>query len=122
MRLDGRDGDAARAFFLEHFDARALAPPAFLTGYYEPKVAGSLVPGPQFQEPILGRPPDLVSFAPGEGPAGFDLALAGGQRRADGGVAPYPDRAAIEEERRDPIVWLEDAVEVFLIQVQGSRG
>ncbi len=99
---------------------RRLAQPGFLTGYYEPTVAGSLTSSPRFQEPILARPPDLVSFAPGEGPPGFDPALAGALRLADGTLAPYPDRAAIEDAPREPIVWLEDAVEVFLIQVQGS--
>ena len=31
-----------------------------------------------------------------------------------------PTGRAIERERRDPVVWVRDAVEAFLIQVQGS--
>ena len=92
----------------------------FLTGYYEPVVRGALAPSPQFEAPILARPPDLVGFAPGEGPPDFDPALAGARRRADGALEPYPARAEVEEAGLAPIVWLEDAVEVFLIQVQGS--
>jgi membrane-bound lytic murein transglycosylase A len=114
----------ARAFFAEHFvmreaGATAATAPAFFTGYYEPVVAGSLTPGPDFADPILARPPDLVSFAPGEGSPGFDPLLAGA-RRVGGALEPYPARAEIEAEGRAPIVWLRDAVEVFLIQVQGS--
>ena len=32
---------------------------------------------------------------------------------------PYPARAEIEAENCDPVVWLADAVETYLIQVQG---
>ena len=52
------------------------------------------------QAPILARPKNL------------------------GALAPYPDRRAILSGAIDsetmPVVWLRDAVEVFLIQVQGS--
>jgi membrane-bound lytic murein transglycosylase A len=116
----GLQPSEALAFFSEHFRPRALASPGFLTGYYEPVVRGSLTRAPDFQEPILARPADLISFAPGEGPDGFDPMLAGARRRADGSLEPYPDRATIEEARAAPIVWLADAVEVFLIHVQGS--
>jgi membrane-bound lytic murein transglycosylase A len=83
-------------------------------------VAGSLTESSEFREPILARPADLVSFAPGEGPPGFDPMLAGARRRLDGILEPYPERAEIEAARRDPIVWLADAVEAFFIHVQGS--
>jgi len=42
------------------------------------------------------------------------------RRRGDGSLVPYADRGQIETERLDPIVWVRDAVEAFLIQVQGS--
>ena len=46
--------------------------------------------------------------------------MTGARRLGDGSLAPYADRAAIEAERRDPILWVRDAVEAFLVQVQGS--
>ena len=111
----------ARDFFRRHFRPyRVGGAPGFLTGYYEPWVRASLAPSPDFTAPILARPVDLVSFAPGEGPPGFDPALAGARRLANGGLAPYPDRAAIEDAAQNPVLWLRDAVEVFLIHVQGS--
>ena len=116
LSLSPDDEGAARDFFMRHFVARPLAGPAFLTGYYEPVVAGSLIAGADYRAPILARPTDLASFAPGEGPQGFDAA----RRCVDGSLKPYPERAEIEDAAHQPIVWLTDAIEVFLIQVQGS--
>ena len=118
------DAESARAFFRRRFQPFRVAPPGsphgFLTGYYEPVVKGSFEPSPGFQGPVLARPEDLVSFAPGEGPAGFDPTLAGARRLADGTLEPYPTRAEIEGAKSAPLIWLQDAVEVFLMQVQGS--
>ena len=107
LRQEVRDSAKARRFFKAHFRpfrvaAQSAAPSAsgFLTGYYEPFVEGSLTRSREFMAPVLARPDDLDS------------------------VTPYPDRAAIEagaiQQYTAPIVWLRDAVEVFLIQVQGS--
>ena len=85
----------ARRFFAERFEPWAIEAPVFLTGYYEPEVAGSLTPSPEFTAPILARP-------------------------VDGGKAPNPDRGEIEDAGKNPLVWLADAVDVFVIQVQGS--
>ena len=92
----------------------------FLTGYYEPCVPASKVESEEFRWPILARPADLVTFGPETAPAGFPAGVSGARRLGDGSLVPYDDRAAIEAERRDPIVWVRDAVEAFLIQVQGS--
>ncbi len=108
----------ARAFFRRWFEPRRIGS-GFVTGYYEPWVRGSLTPSLEFTAPILARPNDLVSFAPGEGPSGFDRTLAGAQRLEDGSLRPYPTRALLESAATNPIVWLADPVEVFLIQVQG---
>ena len=64
-----------------------------------------------------GRSRDL---RPGQAPIGFPEGISGARRLGDGSFVPYDDRAAIEQERRDPLVWLRDAVEAFLVQVQGS--
>ena len=92
----------------------------FLTGYYEPCVPASKVETEEFRWPMLARPADLVTFGPDAAPAGFPAGVSGARRLGDGSLVPYDDRAAIEAERRDPIVWVRDAVEAFLIQVQGS--
>ena len=120
---EAADAAAARKFFTTLFRPfRVLtgAGRGFLTGYYEPHVRGSLTRTHDFSAPVLARPPDLTTFAAGEAPPGFDPALTGAQRLADGSLRPYPERAEIEEAAQNPLLWLADAVEVFLIQVQGS--
>jgi len=74
----------------------------------------------EFRWPILGRPVDLVSFGLNAVPVGFPESVSGARRLSDGLLVPYADRAEIEAERDNPIVWVRDAVEAFLIQVQGS--
>jgi membrane-bound lytic murein transglycosylase A len=116
---------AARRFFVEHFRPWRVVSDAadgagFLTGYYEPLVEASLTPTAAFSAPLLARPGDLVSFAPGGAPPGFEASLAAGQRLADGALRPYPDRAAIETAGGTAVAWLADPVEVFFAQVQGS--
>ena len=107
LRAQVTDTSRARAFFEDHFiphrfvgPARAgMDGPAFLTGYYEPVVEGSLVETADFAEPLFARPDDL------------DV------------ISPYPARAEIEScgtSRYHPVVWLRDAIEVFMVQVQGS--
>jgi membrane-bound lytic murein transglycosylase A len=123
------ESGAARAFFEQRFQPFAVRPDGarqagFLTGYYEPRLRGSSVPSPDFSAPVLARPADLVTFAAGEAPHGFEPALSGAQRLAGGALRPYPERAQIEAaaavgEGR-PILWLADHVELFLAQVQGS--
>jgi membrane-bound lytic murein transglycosylase A len=119
------DGAAARRFFEARFRPFRVVPEppedrGFLTAYYEPVVAASPVETAAFRWPILGRPDDLVAFAPDEAPESLPDGISGARRGADGSLVPYPDRTAIERERRNPIVWVRDAVEAFLIQVQGS--
>jgi membrane-bound lytic murein transglycosylase A len=119
------DAGAARRFFVETFRPWRVVSDAadgagFLTGYYEPEIDASLTPTAEFAAPALARPRDLVSFAPGGGPADFDPRLAGAERRDDGTLRPYPDRASIEAEGGEAVAWLADEVEVFFAQVQGS--
>jgi membrane-bound lytic murein transglycosylase A len=113
----------ARRFFETRFRPFRVVPEngrGFLTGYYEPCVAASRVETEAFRWPILARPPDLVTFGLDPAPADFPKDLTCARRLSDGLLVPYDDRAQIEAERRDPIVWVRDAVEAFLIQVQGS--
>ncbi|SFI03860.1 murein transglycosylase A [Methylobacterium brachiatum] len=120
--------EAAEAFFRQRFDAfRVVRPgaerPGFLTGYFEPELEGVLSQGPVFPTPVLARPSDLVSLAPGETRPGLDPALRAARATAEG-FAPYPDRAAIEDgalgAQARPILWLRDAVDLLVLQVQGS--
>jgi membrane-bound lytic murein transglycosylase A len=128
LSADVAEAAAARQFFERRFQPYRVRPDGanqagFLTGYYEPRLRGSLTSSPEFSAPVLARPDDLVTFALGEAPPSFDAGLSGVQRLPGGALRPYPERAAIEaatvREGR-PILWLRDHVELFMAQVQGS--
>jgi membrane-bound lytic murein transglycosylase A len=115
----------ARSFFESFFSPFEVVPPAgrgFLTGYFEPEYPGSLARSEAFPAPLLARPEDLVTIPQGESWPGFEGLQAA--RRTEGGHEPYPDRAAIEDgalgPRAAPVLFVRDAVEAFIIQVQGS--
>lgn len=123
----------AGRFFTETFDAYRVVRPAaagtperrsgFLTGYFEPELDGSATPGPGYTAAVLARPDDLVGLEPGETRPGLDPALRAARRVGDAFEA-YPDRAAIEDgalgARARPLLYLRDAVDLFVLQVQGS--
>jgi membrane-bound lytic murein transglycosylase A len=113
-RLDGpdwspvcgfaRDTDpaSARAFFELFFRPVIVGdPPALFTGYYEPELRGSPVRTQRFAWPIYRRPPDLPAEAPWYSRQDID------QNGRLGG-------------RGLELAWLEDPVEVYFLQVQGS--
>ncbi len=91
----------ARRFFEANFQPFRLVPEAgrgFVTGYYEPLLAGSLTRTAEFTAPLFAPPQETP--------------------------APCPTRAEIEAGALDgktaPRVFLRDKVEVFFAQVQGS--
>jgi len=117
---------AARTFFESHFAPFRVEPDTgsgFLTGYFEPVIAGALQPSARFSAPVLGRPDDLVTLQPGDARGALDPALAAARRTATG-LEPYPDRAAILAGalagRGLEQLYLRDEAEVFIVQVQGS--
>lgn len=97
----GDTAASARQFFELLFRPVVIGtPPALFTGYYEPELAGSLVRTPRFTYPLYRKPPELV----------------------EGQI--YHTREAIEagalRGRGLELVWLDDPVEVYFLQVQGS--
>lgn len=92
-------GDA-RAFFEDRFCPVEIgAPPALLTGYFEPEIAGAEAANDRFRHPLYAAPPDL--------PAGR---LWHSRVEIEAGNL----LAGLE------LVWLESPVEAFFAQVQGS--
>ncbi|HEX8664092.1 MAG TPA: MltA domain-containing protein [Beijerinckiaceae bacterium] len=121
------DGVSARRFFETTFGPFEVVPPSgrgFLTGYFEPEYEGSLTPSESFPVPLLARPDDLVTVPQGESLPGLGGLQAGRRGPQEGMVEPYPDRAAIEDGALGmlarPIVYLRDAVDAFIVHVQGS--
>lgn len=93
-----------------------------VTGYYEPLVHGARKQGGDYQWPLYSPPKDLLTIDLG----GVYPELAGKRIRGklDGKrVVPYDTRAEIaaSPDRQPPaIVWVNDPVEAFFLQIQGS--
>lgn len=125
--LESPDDMAARAFFETHFRAHRLNAgnrrEGLITGYYEPVLAGSTTRSEQFRWPLYKRPDNLLTI---------DLAslypeLKGRpvRGRLEGKrVVPFYSRAEIGNGKNplagNELLWVEDPVELFILQVQGS--
>jgi membrane-bound lytic murein transglycosylase A len=117
-------GSAAQ-FFSTYFEtARIGDGAAFVTGYYEPEIAGVRRRQPGFDVPIYGVPADLVRAKVGDAPANSDGKQPLGRYEANGRFVAYYDRTEIENGalagKGLEIAWAADPVEVFFLQVQGS--
>jgi membrane-bound lytic murein transglycosylase A len=125
--LAGADDAAARQYF-ETWFAPWLAgnngkPEGLFTGYYEPELSGARQPDATFATPLLRRPPDLVMVELGLfRPAWRGERIAG--RAVDGRLKPYESRRDIESGALDRyrlgFLWVDDAVDAFFLQIQGS--
>ncbi len=127
LALGADIGDAAvRRFFEAHFTPHVYSDtcePGFVTGYYEPELRGSRNRHSRFHVPVLGLPDDLI-------PLSADLYRAlhnkgvSVKRQCGDELADYFTRAEIEsgalEGRGLELLFLEDWVELFYMQVQGS--
>ena len=91
-----------------------------ITGYYEPLLRGSRTKTAKYKIPIYKKPIDLVTLDDPTQPTNKRL-----RGRLDKGrMVNYYTRAEIEATPSplagQELVWLEDAVEAFFLQVQGS--
>jgi membrane-bound lytic murein transglycosylase A len=116
------DACKARAFFEETFEAfRVRAAPGLLTAYFEPVLKGSRTRSARFPIPVYRRPDGLIPL-----PAGHPLAASGltAGRPVPGGLEPYFTRGEIEAGalagRGLELLYLSDALEAFVMHVQGS--
>jgi membrane-bound lytic murein transglycosylase A len=119
---DRSEEDRAQDFFRARFEVVQVgAGDAFVTGYYEPEIAGSRTRAPGYEIPIYRKPPDLVEQ---------DAATAtasGTPRRGrleNGVVVPYYERGEIEDGALAgqglEIAWAADPVDLFFLEIQGS--
>ncbi|MBM3607855.1 MAG: transglycosylase, partial [Alphaproteobacteria bacterium] len=111
-------------FAITHIQGRNPYEQGFLTGYYEPLIAGSLVRTAGFTEAVLARPNDLITDAKALAAAGLPPELSAGRKDGEGKIVPYFSRQEIDAgavgERTKPLLWLRDGIELFMLQVQGS--
>lgn len=119
---------AARRYFEAHFlPYRALneqgGDRGLITGYYEPLLHGSRKPSARYRFPLYGVPDDLLVVDLSE----LHPELKG--RRVRGRlegrrVVPYYSRAQIENGQApfdaEVLYWVDDPIDLFFLQVQGS--
>ncbi len=121
------DATALRQFFESNFQPYAVSAGSeaegLFTGYYEASLRGSLTRDAVNNIPLYTRPDDLVMVDLGQ----FRDELKGQRiagRVVEGNLKPYEDRAKIvtgQWPHNDKVlVWVDDAVDAFFVQIQGS--
>jgi membrane-bound lytic murein transglycosylase A len=127
-RIGNASPDAIRRFFEQRFRPWQVTSAdgtdeGLVTGYYEPLLRGARKPSSRYRYPIYGPPDDLIAIDLAETyPELKGLRLRG---RLEGRrIVPYYDRAQIESGaaplRGKELLWVDDPVELFFLQVQGS--
>jgi membrane-bound lytic murein transglycosylase A len=128
--LDAQSAKTIRSFFDRYFQPYAVVrqtgplreETGLVTGYYEPLLKGSRSASGPFRSPLYAPPADLLTI---------DLSslypeLKGKRLRGrvqGNRVVPYYTRTELEAAsslRGREIVWVDDALDAFLLQVQGS--
>jgi len=119
---------AVRSFFETWFDPYEVsvretgAQEGLFTGYYEASLRGSLKRHGSYQTPLYAVPEDLYTADLGQWYEDLEGKKITAQVR-DGQLLRYPDRAAIEREglpAAEVVVWVDDPVDAFFLQIQGS--
>ncbi|MGB9110891.1 MAG: MltA domain-containing protein, partial [Telluria sp.] len=124
--VDAADGAAVRQYFETYFVPNMVrasdgADTGLITGYYEPMLHGARKRGGAYQTPLYKVPDDLVTVdLASVYPNLKGMRLRG--RLVGKTVVPYGTRAEIERARLPgkELVWVDDPVEAFFLEVQGS--
>ena len=118
----------ARQFFEDRFLPWTVVNPdggreGLVTGYYEPLIKGSRERSQRYRWPVHGVPADMLTIDLGEQyPELKSMRLRG---RLEGNrVVPYYSRGELEQRGAGVpapvLLWAEDAIDLFFLQVQGS--
>jgi membrane-bound lytic murein transglycosylase A len=128
LQVPGGDPEAVRQFFESGFVPYAVhnadgSTEGLVTGYYEPLLRGSRAPSKIYRFPVYGVPEDLLVVDLTEVQPNLKGVRLRGRLQGNR-VVPYYTRAEIERGeaavRGREILWVDDAVELFFLQVQGS--
>ena len=123
------DPKIAKAFFERYFQpyeasGKGVGTEGLFTGYYEATLNGSKTRHGVYQYPVYALPDDLVMVELGD----FREDLKGRRiagRVIDGKLRVYEDREDIglgklPDAQKKVIVWVDDAVDLFFLHIQGS--
>jgi membrane-bound lytic murein transglycosylase A len=109
----------AQRFFANSFSwVKVGSEPAFATGYWEPEILGSRVPGPGYAMPIYRTPPDLIRCTRADGTTGR------GRLDETGQCVPYWTRGEIYDGalagKGLELAYAADSIDMFFLEIQGS--
>ncbi|HEY6774078.1 MAG TPA: murein transglycosylase A [Oxalicibacterium sp.] len=125
--VNGSDAEAVRVFFETNFTPYQVANAdgsqnGLVTGYYEPLLRGARKRGGLYQTPLYRAPTDLLAIdLANVYPELKGLRLRG--RLVGKKVVAYPSRAELMQSGElvgKEILWVDDPIEAFFLQVQGS--
>ncbi len=135
LTVDARRGAAVRDFFSMRFDAYRVSSrqteanleteagnSGLVTGYYEPLLRGSRVRSDKYSVPVYRVPDDLIVVdLSSVYPELSNMRLRGklqGRR-----IVPYATRGEITGSNAlagQELLWVDDSIEAFFLQIQGS--
>lgn len=126
--VDYSDQNALKSFFEQHFTPYQILNPegsdeGLITGYYQPILKGSRTKSARYRYPIYSTPKDLLIIDLAKVyPELKNMRLRG--RLQGNRVVPYYNRSEISQSPSplagNEIFWVENPVELFFLQIQGS--
>lgn len=121
---DSYTGQQAKAFFEANFQPCAVKEPGLLTGYYEPEFEGSREKSEAFPVPLHRRPPDLVPISSLEAEQyGLSDETSFARKTSDGLICHLSRGEVMAgglDDQSLELVWLKDAIDAYIIHIQGS--
>lgn len=126
--LNKPNRQAVQAYFMQYFNVYSTANTdgsnlGLITGYYEPLLKGSRNKSSQYPYPLYKQPADLITVDLGEAYPELKYKRIRGKLKGNK-LVPYPTRAEIETIPSplagNELVWINDIVDGFFLQVQGS--
>jgi membrane-bound lytic murein transglycosylase A len=131
--LNKPNKQAVQAYFAEYFDVYSAnnvdgTNTGLVTGYYEPLLKGSRNQSSQYPHPLYKQPADLITVDLGETYPELKNKRVRGKLVVDkdgrNKLVPYSKRAEIDSAPSplagNELVWIDDLVDGFFLQVQGS--
>lgn len=128
QNMNNADSTAIQAYFTQNFNVYRASnqdgtDTGLITGYYQPLLKGSRTKSAQYPHPIYRQPSDLVTVELGELYPELKYKRVRG-KLVGNKLVPYMTRAEIEASPSPmsgtEIMWINDVIDVFFLQIQGS--
>ena len=128
QNMNNPDSAAIQVYFTQNFNVYRTSnqdgtDTGLITGYYQPLLKGSRTKSAQYPHPIYRQPSDLVTVELGELYPELKYKRVRG-KLVGNKLVPYMTRAEIEASPSPmsgtEIMWINDVIDVFFLQIQGS--